>query len=275
MVRIGLVGLGRFSRDTYIPALQSLDADIVGCDRHLKNRLQAKLKGVESVKSVEDVLAAGVDAVAYVTAPEKMFEPAMDTLAAGIPVYLEKPGGTSSTELAILERLANHKHATCSVGFNRRHIAAIFDVKTPLKANHVLVKDLKKPNHPDWIRYEAIHGVDLILSFHGHRHPERFDANATKSGLEIQYAYGRHGSCSTYEWSREGVEGGREEYLYTDGGEYYPFPTPSCGDYYLIGGFKRQLKAFFDDVREGRSGDVCKAVSTHTFIEKILEEVDA
>jgi predicted dehydrogenase len=125
-MKIGLVGMGNFSRGQHTPALlkccgEKRDIEIVACDpsveaRHTWLGKFGEFKVYESDTAM--LTAEKLDAAYILVPPALCCDTVLKFLAAGIPVFTEKPPGISPEETRKLIRAAvGIPHA---VGFNRR-----------------------------------------------------------------------------------------------------------------------------------------------------------
>lgn len=100
MIRIGLVGIGKIARDQHVPALaENADFALVAtASRH------GRLEGVAGYPSIAAMLCAEpeIQAVSLCTPPEGRYEQAMAAIRAGKHVMLEKPPGTTVSEVEAL-----------------------------------------------------------------------------------------------------------------------------------------------------------------------------
>lgn len=125
-MKVGVIGLGDIAQKAYLPVL----AARAGLELHLHTRTRATLDRVADAHRVptgqrhadlDSLLAARPDA-AFVHAPTTE-HPGIVTrlLEAGVPTYVDKPLAYEYAEAERLVRLADERHVTLAVGFNRRH----------------------------------------------------------------------------------------------------------------------------------------------------------
>jgi len=163
--------------------------------------------GMKLVADLETGLAANPDAAIVALPPAMHAETASKILAAGIPLYLEKPVATHCADLQPAFDEAEARNIITMVGFNLRFVPGLMRVKDILDAG-----DLGAPRHarmsigqwlPDWrpgrdyretysakralgggVFYDLIHEIDLARFFFGEF--DHVDAVAGNSGaLEI------------------------------------------------------------------------------------------
>jgi len=101
-IRIGVVGIGKIARDQHLPAIAaSPDFTLAAvASRH------AGVEHVPSFATIEEMLAQGpeIDAISICTPPEGRDAIAMQAIAAGKHVMIEKPPGATVGEvLAVIE----------------------------------------------------------------------------------------------------------------------------------------------------------------------------
>ena len=125
-MRLGLIGLGRFSQQQHTPSLLKCqeefnDLEIIACDRSTETRQAwSEMFGLTPSKMTHtELIASGQLDAAYVLVPPTFCcETVLPFLEAKIPVFTEKPPGLNSTETQQLADAAGDlPHA---VGFNRR-----------------------------------------------------------------------------------------------------------------------------------------------------------
>ncbi|WP_031507085.1 Gfo/Idh/MocA family protein [Streptomyces megasporus] len=125
-MKVGVIGLGDIARKAYLPVL----ATRAGLELHLHTRTRATLDRVADAHRVptgqrhadlDSLLAARPDA-AFVHAPTTEHPGIVARLLeAGVPTYVDKPLAYEYAEAERLVRLADERHVTLAVGFNRRH----------------------------------------------------------------------------------------------------------------------------------------------------------
>ena len=106
-IRIALVGFGKIARDQHLPAILKNDNFEMAA---VVNHGDLPDVPYPAFKTVGDMLAAmpgQIDAVAICTPPAPRFAIAVEIIAAGIPVLLEKPPTATLGELDDLIQLAN------------------------------------------------------------------------------------------------------------------------------------------------------------------------
>jgi len=121
-VKVGFVGTGRHARTTLYPLLRDADLDlqaVCSTDRDRAGAFAADW-GAVGFDRVEDLVAHGVEAVVVCVPPAAYEAVVTPCLQAGLPVYTEKPGGTSSAQLERLHLCATTHGAPAVVGYMKR-----------------------------------------------------------------------------------------------------------------------------------------------------------
>lgn len=94
-MRLGLVGYGVGGRYFHAPFIEAAtDVDLAGVVTRSKQRrrvLAADYPDVPVYDTIEELLAAGVDAVTITTPPETRRELVLTAIAAGVHVIADKP----------------------------------------------------------------------------------------------------------------------------------------------------------------------------------------
>ncbi|MGV9779530.1 Gfo/Idh/MocA family protein [Streptosporangium sp. NPDC003464] len=166
-MKTAVIGLGDIAEKAYLPVLSTLP----GLDLHLCTRNRDTLDRLGDAyrighrsTSVEEVLAAGVEAAfvhAATGAHVKIVEP---LLRAGVHVYLDKPIAYTLAESERLVRLAHEVERSLLVGFNRRRApsyAALLDLP-----RHLVVMQKNRRGLPEDPRTaifdDFVHVVDTL-----------------------------------------------------------------------------------------------------------------
>jgi hypothetical protein len=127
--------------------------------------------GVEIVDSIEALLKK-VDAVIVTSVDGRPhLEQVKPVIAAGKPVYIDKPlAGTLADAVAIM-RLAEKNHVPCFSSSSLRYSPDIIALADPAKVGKVLGCEAHSPctleeHHPDLFWY-GIHGVEILYTIMG------------------------------------------------------------------------------------------------------------
>jgi myo-inositol 2-dehydrogenase/D-chiro-inositol 1-dehydrogenase len=117
-MRLGLIGLGRIGA-FHAATLTDLGVDLVVADAvpAVTERVAAE-HGAEPAPTPAAVLAAGVDGLVIATATDAHPQLILAGVAAGLPVFCEKPVARSAAEAA--EVLRHCAGARVQIGYNRR-----------------------------------------------------------------------------------------------------------------------------------------------------------
>jgi myo-inositol 2-dehydrogenase/D-chiro-inositol 1-dehydrogenase len=126
-------------RDSLFPALRAVDSVVVcGVCDPLADRaesLAGQIVGATAFSTVEKMIALGTpDLLVGACPPEGHEEVVVESLASGLPVFVEKPPAGS---LAALQRLADKAVARCmvtGVGMNFRFSTAYVTLKEMLRS---------------------------------------------------------------------------------------------------------------------------------------------
>ncbi|MQV87786.1 gfo/Idh/MocA family oxidoreductase [Sinorhizobium medicae] len=134
-IQIAIVGVGKIVRDQHLPALAK-NADyrlIAAASRH------GTVDGIENFKSIEAMLDAvpAIEAVSLCMPPQYRYEAARSALSARKHVFLEKPPGSTLSEVADLEALAQEKGVSLFASWHSRYAPAVEAAKTFLASTAV------------------------------------------------------------------------------------------------------------------------------------------
>lgn len=167
-LKIGLIGLGNIAKKAYLPVLsEKVGIELVLCTRNEEtlNKLSKKYRIEEKVQTVEQLISKNIEAAFVSTATEAHFEIAKELLAHGIHVYIDKPISMDYEETEKIVNLAKQTGKIAMVGFNRRFIPKVKELKENGKANLILMQK-NRYAMPDYIRRfvveDFIHVVDTL-----------------------------------------------------------------------------------------------------------------
>ncbi len=123
-MRLGLVGYGVGGRYFHAPFIEAAtDVDLAGVVTRSKERrrvLAADYPDVPVYDTIEELLAAGVDAVTITTPPETRRELVLTAIAAGVHVIADKPFAPTAAGGRELVRVAQEADVALNVFHNRR-----------------------------------------------------------------------------------------------------------------------------------------------------------
>ncbi|MDH6522804.1 putative dehydrogenase [Streptomyces sp. SAI-135] len=127
-MRVGVVGTGRHANNALYPSILEAGLDLVAVCARTPERAAstaARWGAGAHHTSVADMLAAGgLDGV-VVAVPPAAYRPILThCIEAGIPVFCEKPGGQSASELRELAALAAEARTEVVVGYMKRFAPA-------------------------------------------------------------------------------------------------------------------------------------------------------
>ena len=121
---MGVIGCGRIARAVHIPVLRrSRRVDLVAvADRgsEARDAMRRVAGGAPIVSDLDSLLAHGADAVVVATSTASHSEVALDVLAAGRHLYLEKPLATCIEDGLRVVRAAGAARVVAAMGLNRR-----------------------------------------------------------------------------------------------------------------------------------------------------------
>ena len=167
-MKIGIIGLGDIAKKAYLPVLSEKEGiELVLCTRnkHTLHKLATKYRIQETAESIEELLTKGIDAAFVSTATEAHFTIAEKLLANGIHVYIDKPISMNYEETKRIVQLAKQNNKIAMVGFNRRFIPKVKELRENGKASFVLMQKNRFAT-PDNVRRfvveDFIHVVDTL-----------------------------------------------------------------------------------------------------------------
>ena len=167
-MKIGIIGLGDIAKKAYIPVLSEKEGiEIVLCTRNVETltRLSNKYRIQETAKNIDELLSKNIDAAIVSTATEGHFEIAEKLLQNGIHTYIDKPISMNFQEAERIVRLAKDKGKMAMVGFNRRFIPRVRELKEHGRPNLIIMQK-NRFAAPDYVRRfvveDFIHVVDTL-----------------------------------------------------------------------------------------------------------------
>lgn len=122
-ISLGIVGVGKIARDRHVPALAS-------CPEFKLTATASTVGSLEHVPSFPDIgsmlqATAELEAVSLCLPPAGRAEVARTALLAGLHVMLEKPPGTTVSEVIALTSLAASKGLTLFAAWHSRAASAV------------------------------------------------------------------------------------------------------------------------------------------------------
>ncbi|WP_409304835.1 Gfo/Idh/MocA family protein [Peribacillus sp. SCS-155] len=167
-MKIGIIGLGDIAQKAYLPVLSEKEGiELVLCTRNAEtlSRLSKKYRTEETVHSVNELISKNIDAAFVSTATEAHFEIAEKLLQSGIHIYVDKPISMNYEETERIVQLSQESGKIAMVGFNRRFIPRVDELKEHGKASLILMQK-NRFAAPDHVRRfvveDFIHVVDTL-----------------------------------------------------------------------------------------------------------------
>lgn len=135
-IRIALIGLGKIARDQHLAAIRG------STSFELAATASPDCSGLEDCphfRDIEALLAGeiGCDAVALCTPPQRRFELAARAIAAGKHVLLEKPPGTTPSDLIALEEMARAAAISLFTSWHSRFAGGVEPAKAWLAGREI------------------------------------------------------------------------------------------------------------------------------------------
>jgi D-galactose 1-dehydrogenase len=156
-IKLGIVGVGKIARDQHLPAIAANPAfDLVAA----ASKSGQPVDGVPTVPDIDTMMTnhPEVVAVTICTPPQDRHVIIRDALNRGLHVMLEKPPGSTLSEIADLPGLAAAKKVALFATYHSRYAPAVAPAKAWLKdkkINAVRVRWLEDVRrwHPgqDWV----------------------------------------------------------------------------------------------------------------------------
>ena len=160
--------MGDIAKKAYLPVLSEKEGiELVLCTRNevTLNRLAEKYRILERVQTVDELLTKDIDAAFVSSATEAHFEMAEKLIENGKNVYIDKPVSMSFQETERIVQLAKEKGVIAMVGFNRRFIPRVKELKEHGKASLIIMQKNRFAS-PDYVRRfvveDFIHVVDTL-----------------------------------------------------------------------------------------------------------------
>lgn len=150
-LKIGLIGLGKIALDQHIPAIRgNRNLELVaGCSP------RARPEGIRAYTTMTEMLCAHpeIEAVAICTPPQIRHAIAVEAIAAGKHVFLEKPPAATLGEAEAIRVLAQERGVSLLASWHSRFAPAVeaardWIAQHPLKSMHVVWKENVRQWHP-------------------------------------------------------------------------------------------------------------------------------
>ncbi|CUH94382.1 hypothetical protein P22_0448 [Propionispora sp. 2/2-37] len=172
-MKIGIIGLGNIAQKAYLPVITAKpNIELVLCTRNRSVLLAAakKYRISQAVPTLEELIAAGVQAVFVHTATEAHKETITKLLSKHIHVYVDKPISYYYEEAVELAELAKRQEKFLMVGFNRRFAPMYAGLKKQ-QPPHMVIMQKNRFAEPDEVRHfifdDFIHVVDTLRFLSG------------------------------------------------------------------------------------------------------------
>ncbi|WP_078578744.1 Gfo/Idh/MocA family protein [Salipaludibacillus agaradhaerens] len=167
-MRLGIIGLGDIAQKAYLPVLAEKEGiEVVLCTRNPEtlNALSKKYRFDETAHTVDELITKNIDAAIVSTVTDAHVETAEKLLANGIHTYIDKPISTVLSETEKVAKLAKESGVIAMVGFNRRFIPKVKELKQHGKANMIMIQK-NRFSSPDFVRRfildDFVHVVDTL-----------------------------------------------------------------------------------------------------------------
>lgn len=195
MLRVGVIGLGSMGKIHLRNYCEMAQAQVVGAvDLAAANREAAEKQfGVRAFDSVAALLAEGVDAVSISVPTSLHFEVAMQVIAAGVSLLVEKPLAATSEQGRQIVRAARERGVTLMVGHIERFNPAVVALKPLLAQGLVSVAIERSGPFPARIQDVGVvkdlssHDIDLAAYLAGSEFATV--AGACANGLPSAHAH--------------------------------------------------------------------------------------
>ena len=167
-MKIGIIGLGDIAQKAYLPVLTEKEGiELVLCTRNKQtlDRLAHKYRINETVQTVDELLDKNIQATFISTATEAHANIAEKLLKNGIHTYIDKPISLHYHETEKIANLSRETGKIAMVGFNRRFIPHVAELKQHGKADLIIMQK-NRFAAPDIVRRfvveDFIHVVDTL-----------------------------------------------------------------------------------------------------------------
>ncbi|SDN43689.1 virulence factor [Fictibacillus solisalsi] len=167
-MKVGMIGLADIARKAYIPVLSQKEGiELVLCTRNEEtlHQLARQYRIRETARTVDELLAKGITAAFVSAATDAHLEIAEQLLQNGIHTYIDKPVSLHLQETKQVVQLAKENNVIAMIGFNRRFVPLVSELKEHGKANLILMQKnrFSSPDYPRrFIIDDFIHVVDTL-----------------------------------------------------------------------------------------------------------------
>lgn len=224
-MRVGVVGAGRHATNSLYPALRPAGLELVAVATNHREQAEAAARafgGSAGYGSVADMVGGeDLDGVIVCLPPATYVDVVVPLLAAGLPVFCEKPGGGSVADLVTIEAAAAEAGQPVMVGYMKRFAPAYRAAKERIGADgfgpvtSVHAQFLMGPGFGSFTNYvidNPVHHLDLLRWVGGdvadvHVVARSHDDNRHALALALEFESGAVGTAqftTTYSWNHEG-----------------------------------------------------------------------
>ncbi|KYH41384.1 MAG: dehydrogenase [Candidatus Bathyarchaeota archaeon B26-2] len=193
-VKVGFIGAGSHANLVHYPSLASIEeAEVKAiCDLNVERlRRTAEKYGVEKQYTDyrEMLEKEELDAVYVVMPPHHLYDIVADCLREGLNTFIEKPPGVTTNQTKSLAWLAEKNGCRTMVGFNRRFIPLMQNVKATVEERgpinqcvSTFYKNVQSEEPPyyrgalDILTCDAVHAVDALRWMAGDEVDEVFSS---------------------------------------------------------------------------------------------------
>ncbi len=177
-VNIALIGAGGMANGVHYPSLSECeDVNLVGLCDLVPSKLQATAERFEIEQTFTDykqmLEKTSPDAVYILMPPQHLFPLAIHCLLQQHHVFIEKPPGVTLHQTKEMARAAEKNGCKTMVGFNRRFIPLLQQVKTMVEKRGPIIQCMSTfhKNTPGALYYDgvidvltcdAVHAVDAL-----------------------------------------------------------------------------------------------------------------
>ena len=313
-VNIALIGAGGMANGVHYPSLAEFeDVNLVGLCDLVPSKLQATAERFQIENTFTDykqmLEKTTPDAVYVLMPPQHLYPPVIHSLSQGHHVFIEKPPALTLHQIREMALVAERKGCKTMVGFNRRFIPLMRQVKEIVEEKGPIIQCMSTfhKNSPAALYYDgvidvltcdAIHAVDTlrwlgggevkavasdINSFDSDRENSfnaivKFDSGAS-GYLCTNWAVG--GRIHIFEMHARGISayinpdvGGKAVIHSSDGvKEITTVEVAGTDENHKAYGFYGESRHFVDCIRGDRQPDTCftDAVKTMELVQKIYQ----
>lgn len=304
-VNIALIGAGGMANSVHYPSLAECDdVNLVGLCDVVPSKLHATAERFEIPQAFTDyremLEKTSPDAVYILMPPQHLFPLVIHSLSQGHHVFIEKPPGVTLHQTREMARAAEKHGCKTMVGFNRRFIPLLQQVKAKVEAHGQVIQCMATfhKNSPSALYYEgiidvltcdAIHAVDALRWLGGGEVKavasdiNRFDSERENSfNAIVKFTSGASGYlCTnwavggrihTFEMHARGIsayinpDAGSRATLHTREGITEMTPEEAAGSaaMHKAYGFYGESRHFVDCIRQDRQPLTCFADAIKT-----------